>query len=250
MKQKVFRKNTYRPQIKDKLMKNILARGGIEFLAVFLGIGLSFYVEQWQSDNEQKDLLVKDCQNILTDVDEDIFTINKIIDSNNIILKACDNIQSIVTSDEVIVVDSIILDLNKLTYPTFFGITRSYKLSYSTGRLNLYANEKLVKEISKLYDHFYERLDINSNIYDQVGLKFLDQYVDKHIGYAIRGYDYDSNEIIDFFTNKLFINELITFSGRVNGYLQRLNETKEQLIIVKELLIDYLAVQNKSKVIN
>ena len=131
-------------------MKNILARGGIEFLAVFLGIGLSFYVEQWQSDNEQKDLLVKDCQNILTDVDEDIFTINKIIDSNNIILKACDNIQSIITSDEVLVVDSIILDLYKLTYPTFFGITRSYKLSYSTGRLNLYANEKLVKEISKL----------------------------------------------------------------------------------------------------
>jgi len=75
-------------------MKNILARGGIEFLAVFLGIGLSFYVEQWQSDNEQKDLLVKDCQNILTDVDEDILTIENIIDFNNVILKACNNIQS------------------------------------------------------------------------------------------------------------------------------------------------------------
>jgi len=27
-------------------MRNILARGGIEFLAVFLGIGLSFNVEE------------------------------------------------------------------------------------------------------------------------------------------------------------------------------------------------------------
>ena len=37
-------------------MKNILARGGIEFLAVFLGIGLSFYAEGWQTekDNERK----------------------------------------------------------------------------------------------------------------------------------------------------------------------------------------------------
>ena len=231
-------------------MKNILARGGIEFLAVFLGIGLSFYVEQWQSDNEQKDLLVKDCQNILTDVDEDILTIENIIDFNNVILKACNNIQSTIISDEVIIVDSIILDIKKLTYPTFFGITRSYKLSYSTGRLNLYANEKLVKEISKLYDHFYERLDINSNIYDQVGLKFLDQYVDKNIGYAINGYEYDINEIVDFFSNKLFINELLTFSGRVGGYLQRLNETKEQLIVVRELLIEYLAEQNISEVPN
>ena len=231
-------------------MKNILARGGIEFLAVFLGIGLSFYVEQWQSDNEQKDLLVKDCQNILTDVDEDILTIENIIDFNNVILKACNNIQSTIISDEVIIVDSIILDIKKLTYPTFFGITRSYKLSYSTGRLNLYANEKLVKEISKLYDHFYERLDINSNIYDQVGLKFLDQYVDKNIGYAINGYEYDINEIVDFFSNKLFINELLTFSGRVGGYLQRLNETKEQLIVVRELLIEYLTEQNISEVPN
>lgn len=231
-------------------MKNILARGGIEFLAVFLGIGLSFYVEQWQSDNQQKDLLVKDCQNILTDVDEDILTIENIIDFNNVILKACKNIQSTIISDEVIIVDSIILDIKKLTYPTFFGITRSYKLSYSTGRLNLYANEKLVKEISKLYDHFYERLDINSNIYDQVGLKFLDQYVDKNIGYAINGYEYDINEIVDFFSNKLFINELLTFSGRVGGYLQRLNETKEQLIVVRELLIEYLTEQNISEVPN
>jgi len=231
-------------------MKNILARGGIEFLAVFLGIGLSFYVEQWQSDNEQKDLLVKDCQNILTDVDEDILTIENIIDFNNVILKACNNIQSTIISDEVIIVDSIILDIKKLTYPTFFGITRSYKLSYSTGRLNLYANEKLVKEISKLYDHFYERLDINSNIYDQVGLKFLDQYVDKNIGYAINGYDYDIKEIVEFLSNKLFINELLTFSGRVGAYLQRLNETKEQLIVVRELLIEYLAEQNKSEVLN
>ena len=231
-------------------MKNILARGGIEFLAVFLGIGLSFYVEQWQSDNEQKDLLVKDCQNILTDVDEDILTIENIIDFNNVILKACNNIQSTIISDEVIIVDSIILDIKKLTYPTFFGITRSYKLSYSTGRLNLYANEKLVKEISKLYDHFYERLDINSNIYDQVGLKFLDQYVDKNIGYAINGYDYDIKEIVEFLSNKLFINELLTFSGRVGAYLKRLNETKEQLIVVRELLIEYLAEQNISEVPN
>ena len=38
-------------------MRNILARGGIEFIAVFLGIALSFYVEEWQTEKEQKELL-------------------------------------------------------------------------------------------------------------------------------------------------------------------------------------------------
>ena len=35
-------------------MNNLLARGGIEFLAVFLGIGLSFYVEGWQTENDNE----------------------------------------------------------------------------------------------------------------------------------------------------------------------------------------------------
>ena len=63
-------------------MRNILARGGIEFIAVFLGIALSFYVEEWQDTNKQKDLLNKDCKNILLDVNEDIGTINNVIESN------------------------------------------------------------------------------------------------------------------------------------------------------------------------
>ena len=38
-------------------MKNILARGGIEFLAVFLGIVLSFNVEEWREESEIKNNL-------------------------------------------------------------------------------------------------------------------------------------------------------------------------------------------------
>ena len=33
-------------------MKNILARGGIEFLAVFLGIALSLWVDSYQKNQE------------------------------------------------------------------------------------------------------------------------------------------------------------------------------------------------------
>ena len=68
-------------------MKHILARGGIEFIAVFLGIALSFYVEEWQNTNQQKELLNKDCKNILLDVNEDIVTIENIIDQMKIFWK-------------------------------------------------------------------------------------------------------------------------------------------------------------------
>ena len=37
-------------------MNRMLTRGGVEFLAVFLGIGLSFNVEEWREDAQIKNL--------------------------------------------------------------------------------------------------------------------------------------------------------------------------------------------------
>ena len=126
-------------------MKKILARGGIEFLAVLLGITLSFWVEEWRNETEQRKLLNNDCINILSDVNEDIITINKIIKINQEILKSGKKINALVSDSNEIDIDSIIVKLKTLGYPTFFGITLSYKLSYSTGRLNLYGDRTLVE---------------------------------------------------------------------------------------------------------
>ena len=220
-------------------MKNIFARGGIEFLAVFLGIALSFYVEEWQNTNDQKNLLNKDCKNILLDVNEDINTISNVIKSNKDDLKSCNAILSNVENITSIKVDSVLLNLYSLGYPTFFGITKSYKLSYSTGRLNLYGDDVLISEISRLYDHYYERLKINSDLYDQVSLRFFDTYLNKKIGYARYG-DYDKDDLEEFFSEKVFTNEVLTYRSRVGNYIRRLEETENQLKTVKNKLEKYL----------
>ncbi|MBK53834.1 MAG: hypothetical protein CMG58_04415 [Candidatus Marinimicrobia bacterium] len=220
-------------------MKNIFARGGIEFLAVFLGIALSFYVEEWQNTNDQKNLLNKDCKNILLDVNEDINTISNVIKSNKDDLKSCNAILSNIENITSIKVDSVLLNLYSLGYPTFFGITKSYKLSYSTGRLNLYGDDVLISEISRLYDHYYERLKINSDLYDQVSLRFFDTYLNKNIGYARYG-DYDKDDLEEFFSEKVFTNEVLTYRSRVGNYIRRLEETENQLKTVKNKLEKYL----------
>ena len=60
-------------------MKNILARGGIEFLAVLLGISLSLWVEDWRQNNEIASRLNLDYLNIKQEINEDIDNINNII---------------------------------------------------------------------------------------------------------------------------------------------------------------------------
>ena len=211
-------------------------------MAVFLGIALSFYVEEWQNTIEQKNLLNKDCKNILLDVNEDITTITNVIKSNKEDLKSCNAILRNVEDISSINIDSVLLNLSSLGYPTFFGITKSYKLSYSTGRLNLYGDDDLISEISRLYDHYYERLKINSDLYDQVSVRFFDTYVSKNIAYARSGFDYDSTELEDFFSEKVFINEVLTFRGRVGNYIKRLEETEVQFQKVKTGLEEYIEI--------
>ena len=53
-------------------MKNTLLKGGIEFLAVFLGIGLSFNVEEWREDAQIINRLKSDYLNILKDLKKDL----------------------------------------------------------------------------------------------------------------------------------------------------------------------------------
>ena len=182
----------------------------------------------------------KDCKNILLDVNEDILTIENIIDQNEDILKTCNAILRNVRDVSLIKIDSLLINIRSLGYPTFFGITKSYKLSYSTGRLNLYGDDALISEISRLYDHYYERLKINSDIYDQVSLRFFDTYVNRNTSYAQRGFDYDVKDLEQFFSEKIFTNEVLTYRGRVGNYISRLKETENQLFVVKDKLQDYI----------
>jgi len=60
-------------------LKNLLARGGIEFLAVLLGISLSLWVEDWRQNKEIQSRLNLDYLNIKQEIIEDIDNIDNII---------------------------------------------------------------------------------------------------------------------------------------------------------------------------
>ena len=60
-------------------MKNILARGGVEFVAVFLGIALSLWVDDYREEKELSDRITDDYENIYYEVKSNIRIIEEII---------------------------------------------------------------------------------------------------------------------------------------------------------------------------
>ena len=60
-------------------MNKILARGGIEFLAVLLGITMSFNVDEWKQDKEIEKRLKSDYINIQKDLRKDIILLERVL---------------------------------------------------------------------------------------------------------------------------------------------------------------------------
>ena len=136
-------------------MKNILARGGIEFLAVLLGISLSLWVEDWRQNNEIASRLNLDYLNIKQEINEDIDNINNIISKVENQILALNNLVDYYEGKTIFDKDDLSNNLGTITAPTFYGTKTAYSASVSSGRLNFSKDMKLTNEITLLYEHYF-----------------------------------------------------------------------------------------------
>ena len=132
-------------------MKNILARGGIEFLAVFLGIALSLWVDSYQKNqeliNNNHEILNRLYQNLEVDSLDAIwcYKAHKVKPkAAREILEWCDKGQP--------KSDSISLYISRLGIGTIFANNdEEYIALISSGNIRLIENDALVKA---LYDYY------------------------------------------------------------------------------------------------
>ncbi len=148
-------------------MNKILARGGIEFLAVLLGITMSFNVDEWKQDKEIEKRLKSDYINIQKDLRKDIVLLKRVLavqqESFESGLKALDMIKNKENFDY----RKFIYNLSNVwNSSTFFGTSSAYDASVSSGRLTYFGNDEIANEIGIIYGHFYSRMDLNGEQLD------------------------------------------------------------------------------------
>ena len=150
-------------------MKNILARGGIEFLAVFLGIALSLYVDEWREENQIRERLMADYHSIQKDLEIDIPYLERIIVGQT---RGYENgmemIQMLDKEESFNYGQFVKSSLFVTSGSTFFGTKASYQASVSSGRLTYFGIDSLSNEIGEIYEHHYNRLDLNGLLLDEL----------------------------------------------------------------------------------
>ena len=150
-------------------MKNIFARGGVEFLAVLLGISLSLWVDENSTKKEIHQALQKDLINIRADLKKDINEIQRI---DSLKTKGLDQIRIYLDilneKRQITDINSKLLLKNygNISY-TFFPMGSSYLVALNSGRLNYIEDLELIVVLSKYYQNSYERIKTNNYMFDE-----------------------------------------------------------------------------------
>jgi len=205
-------------------MKNILARGGVEFLAVFLGIALSFYVEEWQTekDNERKkDQYLSDLTNTL---EMDIQQINKLLETLINSEKLITEIQSDIDENHKALSDIEIL--NKLLDVevgfSFFPQDGIFNQLISTGSFELIENVELKNILLEMYNHQKQRNYATSTEIDHFNIRFRNEILDEfRVSFNYNSYDgafYGSRTV-----NRYKFNQPYYMSNAFYGLLSQAN---------------------------
>ena len=138
-------------------MKNILARGGIEFLAVLLGISGSLWIDDWSTIRSDVSEEYSAYVRLSKAMEHDIVNIEKELEKNN---KMVDVINHLITNIENISADSLTLYIDQTqSYVTLMPQFSDYEALKSTGKLYKISDFDLLQKIIDLYDNKYGEID-------------------------------------------------------------------------------------------
>jgi hypothetical protein len=202
-------------------MKNIFARGGIEFVAVFLGIILSLYVDQRRSDEAVKKDLLSDYIGIRNDLTKDLPYIKRLIKYWKEDVGDCNEIIKILDNESEYDYQRIVeikRGKERNDGGSFYGTKTAYTSATSSGRLSYFGNNQLAKKIGNIYEHHYHRIEENGRVYDDffinrtirlnLGPRFNSLPVKEFNEQIIASNEYYINNELDCFIRKWILDKM------------------------------------------
>ena len=227
-------------------MKNILARGGIEFIAVFLGLGLSLWVDEYLKEKEFTEQnfislqrLYHNLENDSTDINWNINTVTQKIKSASWVEKWCDEGMPDNDSSRVYISG---LAITKI----FLNNVEEYNSLKSSGKMGLLNNDELIEALHDYYSSIPQIKHSDEFLTDlsyKEFMPFMSNYADD-IGYD-KSINIDPSPLIGSYpyfrlktippTNKLrYFSSLIGVFSFHNRYIY--NTLKNKLIKIRKII--------------
>ena len=154
-------------------MKNILARGGIEFIAVLLGISGSLYIDDLQNQNEMKVQISKSMHALIGELSANSQQLSKLEDK---LIKDLPELDKLIKKDSIEYWTPVDLDMRIFKAFTNWGRPLNrvvFNSIESSGLIYNINDDSLRNEIINLYENTYSRFDYVVD-YELTDIKKLD----------------------------------------------------------------------------
>ena len=211
-------------------MKNIIAKGGIEFLAVLIGITSSLWIDDYSTslnDKKQgKDALV----NISVSLNKDLKQIDNVIrDLNNEITM----LDSMIYNFNSLSKDSVASYMDKInTYFTFYPNLSTYETLKNTGQLYKISDLDILEKIVNIYEMIYKSTE-GWSLDDRRNILLLEDHLIEHYDvvpsdiWIIKFRDLDK-EYDKLKNDQKLFNYLSALYGTKKGALENINWAKKR----------------------
>ena len=225
-------------------MNKLLARGGIEFLAVLLGLSGSLWIDDTSKKNAQKKEFYQDLIAINNELIDDLKVVSEKIEWNENKLKEIREFLSVFERSKIEkeALDTIPFFKKALANRSFFGKKSAYSSSKSSGNLNRTSNLNIVQALTKLYDETYVRMDANNKYMDDITLR--DDHWTWYLSQSTRKFIYNIDEVLNKINSSEFYNWVIKNEFMFTYFIDLMRETqsamiKTQIQITKELNLEF-----------
>ena len=228
-------------------MKNILARGGIEFLAVLLGITLSLYIDQKLDESaiaKTESSLLSDLQ---VSLNQDINYANGVLEhlrasfeaQEKLIAFPCNEVEGMDPKELATLFNNVMRGSNSL-FPRY-GVYRSL---VSNSEMKYIENQELKEKLISLYDFQFKRYENVDPIITNLYRYGLDNFIIENFGYY-RDKDFQSvvtHLVInkDAFCQGTLRKEIMKISGMTRNVYMMLVGILESMNAVNMLIDEEL----------
>ena len=218
-------------------MKNTLARGSIEFVAVLLGITLSLWVDENRVNNNAEKEFQADLLSIYNELTDDLIVIDNAMSYNQEMISKMDNLLTIMENSKIDIkaIDTIPIFNSQMENRSFFGKKTAYLSSKSSGRLNRNSINPLAQELTRLYDQTYTRMEVNNALVDKMMFD-TDDKSNIYAGHLNRNFIYDSQSFYNSVNSAEFYNWGSSIIGLLVHLIDVMNVTKNHILEVESLL--------------
>ena len=137
---------------------NLITRGGIEFLAVLLGITVSLWVDDLRNDATLREMEITAIEVIRADMIADTLTLYRRIEQNEKRLKNALSLVHYINEDTTLDDDEVIKGLNGLIYFNPFQVNKSnYVSMIANAGKNIIQNHEVSIALSNIYEAGHSR---------------------------------------------------------------------------------------------